>query len=94
MEHGTTNRRLGNSRRDDRQELQLCSKGGSGEKKVKDHQRRFRGNCGEQEATPLKEQTQIGYCDNNCTPDDIREGMFGYICLRCKYDNLGSFTDH
>jgi hypothetical protein len=33
-------------------------------------------------------------CDGKCTPDDIREGMFGYICLRCKYSDLGSINDN
>lgn len=42
--------------------------------------------------TPPTDKTEP--CDGKCTADDIREGMFGYICLRCKYDDLGSLTEN
>lgn len=41
---------------------------------------------------PIK--TQFGVCDHHCTPDDIHEGMFGFVCYRCGDSDLGSLTEH
>jgi hypothetical protein len=101
MEHGTGTRRHNAGSQNDGVQRQY---GGEGSTREKSKPRNYRGiheiESGEAsdnkkyKTSEEKIDSNVARCDGKCTPQDRHEGVFGFVCTRCNYDDLGSLTEY
>ena len=95
MENEITKRGFSSCSTNDGQELR---DGQVGSQRAKEERAYYRSvgenNRKSGEANNGKQRGLVMLCDGKCTSNVKIEGMFGYICLRCKQDDLGSLTEY
>jgi hypothetical protein len=95
VRNGITTRRLHTCPANDGQELRNSKVGSEGSEKERKSNRSIRENHEQSGAIDNGKPSELAKpCDGKCTTQDRHEGMFGVVCTRCNYDDLGSLTEY
>ena len=101
MEHETGTRRYNAGRQDDGVQRKHGRKGCTREADKPNNQQGIRAiksskiSCiTENSASTEKKDCSTTECNKKCTKQNQIGGMFGFICTRCNYDDLGSLTEY